>query len=81
MRPALGEWGTCGQGHSVEGHGPSPPKGKGACFAGQGSVELVLGLQGKRVERREGTSRPTKRFTSVTTLEERWPESELKVTI
>lgn len=36
----------------MEGHGPSPPKGKGACFAGQRSMELVLGLQGKRIKRK-----------------------------
>lgn len=64
MGPVLGEWGDVDRDTAVEGHGPCPPKGKGACFAGQGSVELVLGLQGKRVKRREGTSRPTKRFTS-----------------
>lgn len=40
------------RGTVVEGHGPSPLKGKGACFAGKGSVELVLGFKGKRVKRK-----------------------------
>lgn len=49
----LGVWGDTGRGLVMEGPGPSHPKGKRACSGGWGSTELPLGLEGKKVKRKE----------------------------